>query len=387
ADGGNLWAMHWLGELYLSGAKGLPKDPAQAARWFRPAAEAGDAAASFRMAGLTKDAAEARNWLERSARGGFEAAGKALKQRGLPVPAATPVPAIAVPQGPPPTCKLPDALKGAPFTDDLDNVDNERTVALMAGGMAGDKEAAFCFSRRAALRGSGYAAIDLAETYATNRARAPGARPRSSFGDGKVFKLPKDDGEAVRWYALAARSQDQYIPAGAMEQIGHFYASGIAVMRNDVEAVRWFRQSVALDSFGAWQSLAYMYHGGFGVVRDDREAMKLLLGNIGMASDRAIYGAMIANGMPPLDERWTAEAIGLAAEGGYVEAMILLGKRFARGDGFKKDMPAARHCFQLAAKLGEPRAAAELAKLPKAAPGERSPPEDFMGTPVPECRA
>jgi TPR repeat protein len=235
--------------------------------------------------------------------------------------------------------------------------------------MAGDKEGALCWSRRAALNGSGYAAIDLAQAYETGAAAAPGSRFLYYPEPDKVFAVQKDDAEAARWYALAARSKDQFIPAQAMIKLGDRYASGVGVPRNDVEAVRWYRKARAADENAYDMSLPDMYRGGFGVVRDDRKAMQALLTIIGGVTARAQYGAMVVEGVTSLDNRWTSESIGDAAEEGYVEAMLIYGRMLAKGgDGVDKDVGEARRCLALAAQLGQLDAAAELAKLPPTDP-------------------
>ena len=47
----------------------------------------------------------------------------------------------------------------------------------------------------------------------------------------------KDDAEAVRWYRLAA--EQGY--AGAQNNLGLMYANGEGVLKDAAEAVRWYR--------------------------------------------------------------------------------------------------------------------------------------------------
>lgn len=382
ANAGDVEAAHWLGELYLSGGKGLAQDPAQAARWFRPAAEAGDAAAMYRLAMLIPG--EAKDWLEHSARGGFTAAADELRRRGLAVPAATPVTPIVLPVDTHEACK---ALPKNPIGQSPTNPDDQRSAALIMGGMFGDKDGALCWSRRAAFNGSGYAAIDLADAYATGNATRPGSQVLYYSEPDRVFAVRKDDAEAARWYAFAARSKEEFIPGRAMLKLGDMYASGVGVPRNDVEAARLYLQARAMDQFGSAISLADMYRGGFGVVRDDNKAAQALMDEIGGATEGALYGAMLVDGMKPLDDRWTAESIGLAAEDGYVEAMLVYGRMLATGSGgVDKDVGEARRCLALAAQLGQPEAAAELAKLPATDPPHKREDPFLSGKVVPQCR-
>ena len=80
----------------------------------------------------------------------------------------------------------------------------------------------------------------------------------------------KDDAEAIRWYRLAA---EQGL-ADAQYNLGVKYANGEDVLKNDVEAVRWFR--LAADQSYAWAQsrLGAMYANGEGVLKDDAEAVR-----------------------------------------------------------------------------------------------------------------
>ena len=52
----------------------------------------------------------------------------------------------------------------------------------------------------------------------------------------------KDDAEAVRWYRLAADQGD----ATAKSNLGFMYTNGRGVLKDDAEAMRWYR--LAADS-------------------------------------------------------------------------------------------------------------------------------------------
>ena len=68
AEQGYAYAQNNLGVMYANG-RGVPKDDAEAVRWFRLAAEQGDAAAQYNLGlmyangeGVPKDDAEAVRW-------------------------------------------------------------------------------------------------------------------------------------------------------------------------------------------------------------------------------------------------------------------------------------------------------------------------------------
>jgi TPR repeat protein len=63
----------WLADMYVQG-KGAPRDPMQAAFWYRRSAEQGNAAAQHHLGvlyergdGLARDAAQAAAWYRRAA--------------------------------------------------------------------------------------------------------------------------------------------------------------------------------------------------------------------------------------------------------------------------------------------------------------------------------
>ena len=73
AEGGDSMAQCSLGMMYRKG-EGVPKDAAEAAKWFRKAADQGDADAQYDLAlmyrsgeGVPKDAAEAVKWYRKAA--------------------------------------------------------------------------------------------------------------------------------------------------------------------------------------------------------------------------------------------------------------------------------------------------------------------------------
>ena len=125
------------------------------------------------------------------------------------------------------------------------------------------------------------------------------------YADGRG--VLKDDAEAVRWYRLAA---DQGL-AVAQNSLGFMYANGEGVLKDDAEAVRWFRLAadqgdgrcavhprcqlrptarafsrtrpkpcagtgslrIRVDA-GAQFNLGVMYANGEGVLKDEAEAVR-----------------------------------------------------------------------------------------------------------------
>lgn len=82
--------------------------------------------------------------------------------------------------------------------------------------------------------------------------------------------VPQDYVEAVKWYRKAAEQGD----ADGQNNLGIMYESGHGVQRDYVEAVKWYRKA-AEQGYAAGQSnLGYMYGCGHGVHQDYVEAVK-----------------------------------------------------------------------------------------------------------------
>jgi hypothetical protein len=76
--------------------------------------------------------------------------------------------------------------------------------------------------------------------------------------------VPRDDGEALKWYRKAA---DQDL-ALAQFDLGTMYANGRGVPQNDREAAKWYRLAADQGLGAAQFNLGVMYVEGKGVPRD-----------------------------------------------------------------------------------------------------------------------
>ena len=74
----------------------------------------------------------------------------------------------------------------------------------------------------------------------------------------------KDDAEAVRWYRLAADQGDVF----AQFNLGLMYANGLGVLKDDAEAGRWYRLAAEQGNAAAQFNLGVMYDNGEGVLKD-----------------------------------------------------------------------------------------------------------------------
>ena len=202
---------YWIGCMYADG-QGVAKDDAEAVKWFRKAAEQGEAEAQNRLGlmyrsgkGVAKDEAEAAKWYRKAAEQG---------------------------------------LVGA-------QINLGWTYAKGRGVVKDDAEAAKWF-RRAAEQGDAAIQNWLGRMY--------------EEGNG----VAKNEVEAVRWYRMAAEQGD----VNAQFNMGRMCVNGRGVEKDDREAVKWFRKVAEKGDAGGQNWLGAMYKNGWGVAKDESEAVK-----------------------------------------------------------------------------------------------------------------
>jgi hypothetical protein len=145
---------------------------------------------------------------------------------------------------------------------------------------------------------------------------------------GCIFKngrgVAQDDGEAVRWYRLAAEQGD----AKAQLFLGLGFNIGKGVKQDKAEAARWFRLAAEQGNAHAQFLLGVKLSEGQGVKQDYVEAARLYR---------------------------------LAAEQGNVHAQFLLGRMFDEGRGVEQDKVEAMRLYRLAAAQGDKQAQSRIA--------------------------
>ena len=87
------------------------------------------------------------------------------------------------------------------------------------------------------------------------------------YGDGQG--VPQDHGEAARWYRKAADQGD----ANGQHNLGGSYVHGRGVPQDYGEAVRWYRRAADQGHAGAQCNLGQRYSNGQGVPKDCAEAV------------------------------------------------------------------------------------------------------------------
>ena len=181
----------------------VPQDIAEAVKWYRRAAEEGDANAQTKLGlmydkgdGVPQDFAEAVKWYRRAAEQG--------------------------------------------------NAEAQYNLARMyrnGQGVPQDIAEAMKWCRRAAEEGDATAQFNLGALYAN--------------GQG----VPEDHAEAAKWYRRAAEQGN----ATAQFNLGLMYDIGDGVPQDFAEAVKWYRRAAEQGNADAQNNLGRMYRSGIGV--------------------------------------------------------------------------------------------------------------------------
>jgi TPR repeat protein len=192
--------------------RGMPRNPQEAAEWYRKAAEQGLAVAQRELAirydnglGVTKDANEAVRWDRQAA------------AQGLP---------------------------SAQFSLGL-RFDSGR-------GVSQDLAEAARWYRKAADQEYYSAQCNLGWMYAHGRG------------------VTRDDIEAVKWYRKAA----DHNVARAQYRLGFMYANGRGVPKDEAEAARWYRRAADRGDAEGLFALGWVFETGRGAPADRNEALK-----------------------------------------------------------------------------------------------------------------
>lgn len=188
--------------------------------------------------------------------------------------------------------------------------------------------------RKAAEQGNADAQFSLGQSY--------------SKGEGVV----KDEVEAAKWFRKAAEQGD----ASAQLRIGACYADGTGVVKDDVEAVKWYRKSAEQGDALSQFCLGFCYYRGEGVVKDEVEAAKWFCKSAeqGKVEAQFILGTLYQEGEGVTkDDVEAAKWYRKSAEQGDALAQFYLGLSYANGRGVKKDNAVATKWFRKSAEQGD----------------------------------
>ncbi len=277
AEGGNVQGMRDLAELYLSG-RGVRRDPEEAVRWIRRAADLSDAVAQNELGflysaglGVERDQAEAVRWFRLSADQGETTAQFNLGLR---------------------------YDKGEGVAQDL-------AEAARRYRQAGEQGHAGAQFHLGGMHDEGRGVEkDADEAVHWYRLAAQQGHVHAQFNLGAVFAEGLGEpAQAVGWYRLAG---NQGHPA-AQNNLGLMYGRGLGVPPNDAEAVRWYRRAAEQGGADAQFNLGAMYAQGRGVAQDLVTAYAWIVHAIEGAPADAID--RYQNARDAVGERMTAEEL------------------------------------------------------------------------------
>ncbi len=274
AEGGNPRSMANLGVMYENGHGGLPRDDVQAVNWLRKASEAGDAYGMGMLGtmyeagrgGLAKDDAQAVSCYRKAAEAG-DASGMIRfgvgYTTGLGGLARDDVQAVIW-------------LRKAAEAGDAHGMGMLGTMYEAGrGGLAKDEAQAASWYRKAAEAGDAIGMAFLGDMYVAGRGglarddaqAASWFRKAAEAGNGHGMAnlgnmyalgrggLPKDDVHALSWYRKAAGAGD----ASGMRQLGILYLTGRGGLTQDkVQAVSWLNKAAQLHDANAQRVLAQL---------------------------------------------------------------------------------------------------------------------------------
>ena len=378
ADQGDQDAQFNLAYLYDEGI-GVPLDDAEAVRWYRRSAEQGNVDAQFNLAymyedgeGVPQSYAEAARWYQK---GAVQGHAKSQLNLGLLYDEGNGVP-------------LDDAKAAELYrlAAKQGNKNAQRNLGLMykhGEGVSKNHVRAYFWFGVSAAQGNDKAieqrnemagnltsarTRDLDDRIqrwttgngyddleATTVATTPPPPPGATFADGWKAYESEDFPTAFRiWLPLAEGGE-----VTAQFNIGLMYRKGRGVTQNDSEAARWYRRAADQGDNDAQFTLASMYEDGEGVAQSYAEAARWyrMAADQGHAKSQLNLGILYdeGNGVP-LDDAEAVRLYRLAAEQDNVKAQFNLGLMYAHGEGVAEDDAEALKWYRRAAEQGHVKA-------------------------------
>lgn len=238
---------------YHREGRGVTKDPTEAARWLRMAAEQGHAVAQYGLGmlhvqgdGVSADAYEAVRWLQRAAQQGHDRAAEIIDGMFD----------LGIDED-----KLLDLLDATPEAPA-----DARVNQLWAAAEAGDAEAQYQLTLAYAER-RGDGDTERALTW-LNRAANQG-HPAAMADLGTLY-MDTDSALALRWLRAAAEEGH----GGAQVNLGSMYFEGEGLPKDYAEGVRLFRMAAEQGNAMPQYNLGQAYRRGHGVPKDTKEAVR-----------------------------------------------------------------------------------------------------------------
>jgi TPR repeat protein len=384
AQEGDALAQWWVGRMFELGLE-VPKDYQEAVEWYRKAADQGNAIAQYEMGwmyhrgrGVARDLEEALKWHRNAADKGIA---KSQDYLGNMYSAGAGVPK-----------DYEESARWYRKAADQGNAEGQWNLGGMyrnGQGIPKDEGQAKKWYRKAADQGHIRAQVDLARMYEVGRRKGYNEdvkdykeaveesvkwfRKAAEQGDADAqyalaVKLqlgsfiPKDEVEAVKWFGKAA---DQGHTA-AQWSLGNCYEAGTGTAKSHEDSLKWYRKAAERGNAVRQFLLGNKFRDGQGVPKDYVEAVGWYRKAAEQRDSAAqnMLGVMYQNGWGVAkDHHEAVKWFRKAAEGGYAVAQTNLGVACKNGYGVPKDRKEAIKWLQKAADQGNEDAKKELRKM------------------------
>jgi TPR repeat protein len=235
-----------LGEIYASGDTRVPKDLAEAEKWYRKAAKLGHTDAQYALGIIyqKKDATEAVKWFRLAAEQGHVNSQLSLS--------------LHYSQG---TGVDENNEESARWVRKAAEQGNARAMSVLSAkyylgsGVPKDDAEGARWEKLAAENGDGWIQVEYAKHLI------------SGFG------MPKDVPEGIKWLKRAAANDRKRGGMTAQARLGFLYLKGYeGVVKDEVQAVRWLLMAAEQGDHGSQRALGECYLNGTGVKQDEVEA-------------------------------------------------------------------------------------------------------------------
>ena len=165
--------------------------------------------------------------------------------------------------------------------------------------------------------------------------------------------------------ALLKDAIEQGSPRAMFSYAEHLY-SGDGVKKNVEEAQRYFKRSADEGDSGCKRKYANLLFSGEYVPKNPSEAARYykMSADMGSPSDKEKYALMLLSGRRvPKNDAEAARYFKMAADEGTADNKFCYGKRLLEGDGIPKNVDEAKRYFKIAMDAGSISALIELEKL------------------------
>ena len=331
AEAGDEYAQYWLGWMYIHG-QGVERDYVEAEKWYRLAAEAGNALAQEKMEEITEVAS-----VYRAAK-----AGDADAQYNLGL--------------------MHDEIGSIVSYDDAEAVKWWR-LAAEGGHTEAQNELGEKY-----YYGWGVDE-DKAEAAQWYRLAAEAGHAEAQYRLGGMHDLGKgvaeDDAEAQKWYRRAFEGFRPIAESGdisAQYRLGRMYIHGEGVEPDYVEAEKWYRLAAEGGHTDAQEVLEEITEVA-SVYRDAKAGDADAQYNLGLMHDEGV--GIVSYDKAEAEKWWRLAVAGFRpkAEAGDADAQYKLGDMYESGYGVVLDYVEAEKWYRRAAEAGDTHAQEKLEEI------------------------